>query len=144
MYTTHGLHIPGTQKTSPKPEVVECRGFVGCAKCIGQFYHAIRVKESNDNQIIKVSFMDDVAPELKARVLVGQYYNDRREDVNEQPEITLKEIHIRTFDMHLRGWKAIIDTDIPDGRIYEVVFRAPAKQLSITVYQKVDRVNYSM
>lgn len=88
--------------------------------------------------------MQKIDPELQARTLVGQYYNDRREDINEQPEITLSEIHIRSFHIMNSAWRAIIETDIPDGRIYEVEYSPRSHRLSISVYQKLDKINLSM
>lgn len=143
MLTSHGYHIPGTTVVAKEyyDPLPTCGGYLkGCATCVGEAYHATLIRISPEDKIRKVSFMDNLTDmQTKAKVLVGNYINERRED--EAPEITLKEIHIVWFSKTLKNWKATVTTDLPDKIYYEITYDGRARASYIDVYNKVDNVS---
>lgn len=141
MYTKHGHQIPGTTVSYPKPGVVvQCGGLMPCFKCWGEAWRATLIKVTPERELPKVSLMDKLAMELRARTIVGNYFNEHREDPMEIPDITLKEIHIVWFAKTLKNWKACVTTDVPDNTYYEVTYDGNAQEIYLDVYVKKENV----
>ena len=50
--------------------------------------------------------------------------------------IALEDIYIVWFCKTLQNWKALLSTDIPDTRYYEITFNGDAEQAYLDVYLK--------
>lgn len=141
MYTTHGHQIPGTTKTYPRPVTkVQCGEFTSCSKCLGEAFHATMIKVSPEDRFRKVSLMEKLELQVRACTIVARYYNERREDQYEIPELTLKDLSITWFNRIERNWKATITTNIPDDVFYEVTYVAKTKTTVLEVFKKIDKV----
>lgn len=136
MYTSHGHQIPGTTIEKRDGPELRCGGVSSCPKCAGEAWHATLVKETPNDNIRKVSYMDNVDPVVKAKGLAVEYYNARR-DSPEIAELTLKDAKIVQFNAYTRGWNAIVRLNIPDTKIYKLVYNG---YLSETIVDEFARV----
>lgn len=68
---------------------------------------------------------------LKAQSLVAEYSNS----VNEE-QIRLEEVYVVWSNKILQNNKAMLSTDIPDGRYYEVTYNGDKKETYIDAYVK--------
>lgn len=146
MYTTHGHHIPGTTLVYTNPTVsAECESIHKCTKCMGEAYHEILIMRSNEDKdrVRKVSYMDNTERQTKARILVAHYFNERREEPDEIPELTLKDVHIVWFSKTLDNWKALVITDVPDNVYYEVTYNGRKRETYLDVYKKIENIIYT-
>lgn len=143
MYTTHGHYIPGTELTYPIPGITaHCKGLIGCSKCYGEAWNATTVMLYPDDSIQRISLMNKISRDTKARMLVARYYNDNRKLPDEQPELTLSEVHLVWFAKTLGNWKALVTTDIPDNVYYEVTYNGATETTYVDVYKKTDNVAF--
>jgi len=78
----------------------------------------------------------------KARMLVANYFNDTRVDAH-IPLITLREVHVVWFSKTLKNWKALVTTDIPDGKYYELTYDGNTNEIYLDVYLKVENIAIS-
>lgn len=143
MYTTHGHYIPYTKPTYLLQDyTLRCGGLISCSKCYGEAWNALTVMLSPDDPIRKISLMNKISRDTKARMLVARYYNDNRKLPDEQPELTLSEVHIVWFAKTLGNWKALVTTDLPDDVYYEVTYNGAKEVTYVDVYKKTANVAY--
>lgn len=73
-----------------------------------------------------------------ARDIVLDYVNSHL--VLGDSEITKDEVHVVWFSKTLQNWKAMVSTDIPDGRYYELTNNGDKHETYLDVYQKLDNL----
>lgn len=91
----------------------------------------------------------------KARQLVLDQVNNRREEDHEswnkvcerqqvptEPYIpvTLDEVYVVWFSKVLQNWKALVSTEIPDGRYYEVTYNGDRLEAYVDTYTKESNI----
>ncbi len=86
--------------------------------------------------------MNKLSRDTMARVLVARYYNEHRTLPEEQPELTLSEVHLVWFSKTLGNWKALVTTDLPDNVYYEVTYNGAKETTYVDVYKKTDNVAF--
>src|SRR5690349_18002630 len=75
---------------------------------------------------------------LKAKNLVMAHM--RNKGYVDDSSFSFDDIYIVMFSYILGNWKALVSTTLPDGRYYEVTYRAANKQAYLDEYIKVDNV----
>ena len=75
-----------------------------------------------------------------AKEIVVDWYNKYCADKKdiEGTTITTKDVYIVWFCKTLQNWKALLSTDIPDTRYYEVTFNGDKSDAYLDVYMKED------
>ena len=75
---------------------------------------------------------------IKAKELVTEWYNKNK--INpldvEGTSITEEDVYVVWFCKTLQHWKALVSTNKPDTRYYEVTFNGDTEQAYIDVYTK--------
>lgn len=130
-FTGHGHHIPGTLLLgNPPKDPSNCGGVNECPRCKDDIkvYAGTYIKSSVDSQVI-----EPVNYELKARKILTAHI-----DSHDFPgfEKSIFEIRIVTFTKTLQHWKAIMVTDMPDGKLYELVYDGDRQHTYINEYDK--------
>lgn len=71
-----------------------------------------------------------------ARAMVVDYINSH----HDEHEITMDRVYVVWFSKTLENWKALLSTDIPDGRYYELTHNGSKHETYFDVYQKLDNL----
>lgn len=148
MYTKHGHQIRGTPVEGEKPEkVARCGGPGLCAACsIEAIFHLSptmdEIRAEGREHKMEV-FGADGANErqIKARMIVATYVNQRREKTDDIPFLHLDEIYVVWFVKVLQNWKALISTNVADGMYYELTYNGDTKETYLDAYKKFDNVS---
>lgn len=85
---------------------------------------------------VKVDF------QLKARETVQKYVNEHILFPESNP-LTLDEVYVVWFAKTLQNWKALISTNIHDGRYYELTYNGDRCETYMDVYEKQDNIVFS-
>lgn len=142
-YTKHGHHIPGTVKNGSlgSQTVARCGGVRLCKECIDDAAHVYLdeiVKQETLLQEISPDQrkIDNVDPQIQARVLVEQYLNTNEHYIDSD------EIFVVWFCYTLGNWKCLLSTTKDDDQYYEVTFRAEKNEIYLDCYKKAENVVY--
>jgi hypothetical protein len=75
-----------------------------------------------------------------AKEIVVDWYNKNCSDPTDRDAtvITKNDVYIVWFCKTLQNWKALLSTDIPDTRYYEVTFNGDKSDAYLDVYVKED------
>lgn len=79
----------------------------------------------NEKEVNNSSFMN------KAKAAVQQWY---KESLNK--DVPMESIYIVWFCKTLQNWKALLSTDIPDTRYFEVTYNGDKGELYLDAYLK--------
>lgn len=141
-FTGHGHHIPGTVKGDrSRVRIHKCGGIGICNQCTKEadFYtRAVSFVKNNhqkhvdmeENGVVK-DFQDD------AKNAVVNYFNNTRVT---QKELTENDVFVVWFSKTLQNWKALVGTQLPDGRYYELTYSGDKRELYLKVYRLIDDV----
>lgn len=55
-------------------------------------------------------------------------------------ETSMEKVYVVWFSKTLQNWKALVGTDIPDGRYYELTHNGSQHETYLDVYQKLDNL----
>lgn len=73
-----------------------------------------------------------------ARLVVLQYIRAQAGDTEEPLGLTIDSIFVVLFSKNIQNWMAIVVTELPDKKIYEVVYNGDNDELYIAAFEKVD------
>jgi hypothetical protein len=127
-FTAHGHHIPNTVLTEPRPQSLGCGPILFCSECIEE------VREYWDtHQGIQVPMtIPDDFPAKAKRILIN--YVDSHYSVDfERPAF---EVRVVWFVKVLQHWKALVITDLPDGKYYELTYNGDKRETYVDEYTK--------
>jgi hypothetical protein len=120
-YTSHGFHIPGSDKGTPEPtHKMRCGGTIMCPICKNEVaaFHAVATNKPLDPQTI-------------ARHLVMSWVEEH------QPGDKF-DVFIVNEGYILGNWKARLGTTRADGLFFEVTYDVNRKRTYFDVYRKID------
>lgn len=76
----------------------------------------------------------------KARQIVTDYFN-RKVDATDSIELLHpSDTFVLWFSKTLQNWKALVSTNIPDGKYYEITYDGDRNQAYLDVYVKLENV----
>lgn len=78
---------------------------------------------------------EDPIAKAKKRVVETIDWNFKRKRMGYE-ELPAYEVYVVMFAYILGGWKAIVSTDMPDGKYYEVTYNSVKKETYIDMYVK--------
>jgi hypothetical protein len=78
--------------------------------------------------------------QLKAQLMVAQYYNRRVVTTNEVM-ISTDEVYVVWFCKTLRNWKALLSTTVPDGMYYELSYNGDDKVTYLDAYKMINNIS---
>ena len=73
----------------------------------------------------------------QARRLVFQEAKQNHLDKSDNVEFGLEDVYVVWFSKTLRNWKAMVSTNLPDGKYYEVTYNGHVPEIYIDTYVKV-------
>lgn len=149
MYTKHGHQIRGTPVEGKKPDqVARCGGPGFCSACSIQAIFALSptldevLAEGRKETKMEVFGLDEAnARQLKARLIVMSYVNERREKTDNIPLLTIEDIYVVWFVKVLKNWKALLSTNVADGMYYELTYNGDNLETYLDAYKKFDNVS---
>lgn len=148
MYTKHGHQIRGTPVEGEKPDkVARCGGPGLCSACSIEtvfalsptFDEILAEGKKTRMEIYGIDAAND-RRQIKARMIVMSYVNERREKTDDIPLLTLEDIYIVWFVKVLQNWKTLISTNVADGMYYELTYNGDTKETYLDAYKKFDNV----
>lgn len=148
MYTKHGHQIPRTPVEGERRNpVVDCGGPGHCGECSIETVFVLsptmyEVEMATREKTKMEVFGLDSANErqIKARMIVMTYVNERREKTDNIPLLTLEDIYVVWFAKVLRNWKALLSTNVADGMYYELTFSGEKAETYLDAYKKFENV----
>lgn len=134
-YTSHGHPIPGSPtERKPALRVARCGGVTHCPKCRAEAdeFHvlydvSVIVREPN----IPMNVPDDFPTKAK-RILID-YIDSQYSTGFEKPAF---EVYVVWFVKVLQHWKALVSTDRPDGKYYELTYNGDKRETYVDEYTK--------
>jgi hypothetical protein len=127
-YTTHGHHIPGTNRGEgiTKAHLIpQCKGLTGPEKCQDCVQEA---------EIYNLRFMGTPVNHASRVIkLVTEHVLKRYSGADPPPF----EVYIETFSFVLGNYKAHVCTTLDDGMAYWVVYDFNQRQTHITEYRRL-------
>lgn len=149
MYTKHGHQIPRTPvEGEQRNPVVDCGGPGHCGECSIEAVFALsptmdeiraEVKKEPKMEVIGLDAANE--RQLKARMIVMTYINERREKTDNIPPLTIEDIYVVWFAKVLQNWKALLSTNVADGMYYELTFSGDKTETYLDAYKKFDNVS---
>lgn len=128
--TFHGHHIPGSTKVKLQRETAEfCGGVSSCPRCKTE---AREYVEMNRDTFVPANAPDDFQEKAK-RILID-YVDSNYSTSFEKPVF---EVYIVWFAKVLQNWKALVSTDRPDGRYYELTYNGDKRETYVNEYANV-------
>lgn len=73
----------------------------------------------------------------RAREIVRDYFN-AHVDATDSIQIGIEDVYVVWFCKTLQNWKALVSTNIPDLKYYEVTYNGDKQETYIDVYVKLD------
>lgn len=77
--------------------------------------------------------------QLKAKMLVANYFNETSDRRYERRILTVDQIRVVWFSETLQNWKAVLVTSLPDGILYEVTHDGERGVCFVEIYQLKDQ-----
>jgi hypothetical protein len=127
--TLHGHHIPRTNFVKFKGDVAKCGGVMTCTDC---WEEALKHAEPNQEPYAPSKVPEDRMEKVK-KVLVD-YVDSQYSESFEKPAF---EVRIVWFAKVLQNWKALVITDRPDGKYYELTYNGDKHETYVDEYVKV-------
>lgn len=78
----------------------------------------------------------DMDPQLKAKMLVVQSFNQLRDKTDSQP-LKIEDVYVVKFSYVLGYHKTLLSTTVSDGKYYEVTYNALKEETYIDTYVKL-------
>ncbi len=134
-FTTHGHHIEGSPMLGDPVNVARCGGTGICVECSKESLRWRAEHQSNSGGI-----GGPIWTEIARDILFKYLRREHQEDYPIPP--TPADIYIVWFTKTLQHWKAILGTQLPDGRMYELIHNGDTNQTYIHVYARVRNVTF--
>lgn len=127
--TFHGHYIPGSTKTPMIGEPSECGGILVCPRCRAEV-HDFRILSRD--MTVPMNVPDDF--QAKAKKILVNYIDSQYSTEFEKPAF---EVYVVWFVKVLQHWKALVSTDRPDGKYYELTYNGDKGETYVDEYSKV-------
>jgi len=135
-YTSHGHAIPGSPaEKGPKPDATRCGGTTHCPRCrieVKEFHDLYNFSVTPKETGISMNVPEDFVAQAK-RLLID-YVDSHYSTEFEKPVF---EVYVVWFVKVLQHWKALVATDRPDGKYYEITYNGDRREAYIDEYQKI-------
>ncbi|QAY17184.1 hypothetical protein SEA_MADAMATO_66 [Streptomyces phage Madamato] len=142
-HTSHGHPIPGAPiEKGPKPDATRCGGQKSCPRCqaeIREFHELYNVSVTPRETVVPMNVPDDFPS--KAKKILVDYIDSHYSTSFEKPAF---EVYVVWFVKVLQHWKALVSTDRPDGRYYELTFNGDRNEVYIDEYGKLKNTVVSL
>jgi hypothetical protein len=149
-YTSHGHHIPGTQRADEAGQIekARCGGLALCSVCqrdvtqhflpdlpeveeAAKFFEDISEYDQDPDRFMK-----------QAKLFVIGARNNTVD--NEDQELSVDDLYIVWLSKTLANWKAMISTRIPgDGLYFEVTHNGEKNETYVDTYIKISNDKFS-
>lgn len=128
-HTGHGHWIPGSTKGLPlEVGVTTCGGPTVCPRC----YDDVReYGRNNIPEFIPVKMKVDFP--AKAKKILTDYIDSQYSESFEKPAF---EVYIVWFAKVLQNWKALVITDRPDNKYYELTYDGAKRATYVVEYDQ--------
>lgn len=128
-HTFHGHHIPGTVgKDSLAGPPISCGGIHFCPRCRSE---AKEYMEMEERTHVPMNVPDDFP--AKAKKILTSYIDSQYSTEFEKPAF---EVYVVWFVKVLQHWKALVSTDRPDGKYYELTYNGDKRETYVDEYTK--------
>lgn len=125
-HTSHGHQIPGTVAHKMYPlSVARCGGVTLCKVCMEE----AEQYRNDGTDMLPVDLQE------RAKGLLTEYIENYYKEMQPQPEF---EVYIVWFAKVLQNWKAMMATDLPDGKYYELTYNGERQETYIDEYVKAN------
>lgn len=141
-YTSHGFQISGTPShEGARPAMFRCGGPRLCKRCSEEVvaYWAANPPAPEKKEDMPTSNIHDDF-QLKARTIVLGLVKERLEKTDTWVDVKLHDIYVVWFSKTLQNWKALISTNLPDGKYYEVTYDGDKCQTYVDIYIKLENI----
>ncbi|QEQ93558.1 hypothetical protein SEA_GIRLPOWER_59 [Streptomyces phage GirlPower] len=134
-YTSHGHAIPGSPvEKGPKPDAARCGGLTICPRCraeVKEFHDLYNVSVTPKETVVPMNVPDDFV--AKAKQILVDYIDSHYWTEFEKPAF---EVYVVWFVKVLQHWKALVCTDRPDGKYYEITYNGDKREAYVDEYAK--------
>ncbi len=137
--TGHGHLIPGSVLGSEEPKSIKrCGGPTICPRCkddVSAFHETWRVYVQPieyGRSTVPANVPDDF--QARAKQILINYIDSNYSQSFEKPVF---EVYIVWFVKVLQHWKALVCTDRPDGKYYELTYNGDKRETYVDEYTKV-------
>lgn len=128
-HTFHGHHIPGSVGgDSIAGPPISCGGIGFCPRCTTEFKEYMEMEERTH---VPMNVPDDFPAKAK-RTLIN-YIDSHYSTAFEKPAF---EVRVVWFVTVLQHWKALVSTDRPDGKYYELTYNGDKRETYVDEYTK--------
>jgi hypothetical protein len=128
-FTAHGHHIPNTVLTEFRPQSPDrCGGVKLCSKCMADVQEYWNMHQGVE---VLMPIPDDFPAKAK-RILIN-YVDSHYSTDFERPAF---EVRVVWFVKVLQHWKALVITDLPDGKYYELTGNGDKRETYVDEYTK--------
>lgn len=127
--TFHGHHISGSTPAKVEGPVTECGGVSECPRC--------KTEVREYNELGKATFVPMNVPDdfqAKAKRILIDYVDSHYSLSFEKPAF---EVYVVWFVKVLQHWKALVSTDRPDGKYYELTYNGDKRETYVDEYVKM-------
>lgn len=77
--------------------------------------------------------------QLKAKMLVANYFNETSDRRYERRIMTVDQLRVVWFSETLQNWKAVLVSSLPNGTVYEVTHDGDRGVSYVEIYQLKDQ-----
>lgn len=126
--TFHGHHIPGSTHLKVDGPVTGCGGASECPRCKTEIRE---YNELGNSTFVPLNVPDDFPAKAK-RILID-YVDSHYSTSFEKPAF---EVYVVWFVKVLQHWKAMVSTDRPDGKYYELTYNGDKRETYVDEYVK--------
>lgn len=128
-FTTHGHQIIGSPVEGDPVNVARCGGVGICNTCSKEslIWRSKNAQEPSGG--IGGAILTEIARDIAYTHIVSRRAPD-------EVRITPADIHIVWFSKVLQNWKALVVTQLPDGRYYELTHNGNTGETYIDTYVK--------
>lgn len=81
----------------------------------------------------------DMDQQLKAKMLVVWFFNSRN-DADHDFKLKIEDVYVVWYNYTLGGWKALLSTEVRDGKYYELTYNRLTEETYIDCYRNVENV----
>lgn len=131
-HTFHGHHIPGSTERLIVGEPVGCGGILDCPRC--------KAEVTEYNKLGALPFVPQNVSEdfqAKAKRILINYVDSHYSVAFEKPAF---EVYIVWFAKVLQHWKALVCTDQPDKKYFELTYNGDLRVTYVDEYGKINNV----
>lgn len=102
----------------------------------------------DDDIVVKrmAGLITGTAMQVKARRIVFKYVTEQLEkkwkesQLARTSEFEIRDVYVVWFSKTLQNWKALLNTTLPDGMYYEVIYDGDRKRSYLDVYSRSDNI----